>query len=381
MNKYRHVLVVSHIAFRNVIPYDRVEGPYSSVCQSLSRLGYEVTTLLLPLVRFDRPIFFGLWQKEKMIKIVHLLGRITVLKYIIDFFVIFAYVAKYTKENRSKKTIVVGIDPLCALPLALFKKITQNKFIFYSVDFNEKRFANKWLQYLYEMSDEVSSRNASLVWVVCESLQNQKKKKYGVFSYYIPNSSMYNETFFKEGKDKRTGDKLVWTGSCVSERQFTILFKTVKTIQQIVPNLKPFFAPVGKYDEFIKNCKSYKLRNWHVLQLKSRSEWQEFAATCDVGIAIYDDQFGSTKYIEPLKIWDFMLCGLPFIISSEPSLNREVKGSGIAYLLDKHNIVSDALGLRQFIQNSKQPVAWEKCISLAKKYDIGKKINESLKKL
>jgi len=110
----------------------------------------------------------------------------------------------------------------------------------------------------------------------------------------------------------------------------------------------------------------------------SRSEWQQFAAKCDIGIAVYDDQFGSTEFIEPLKIWDFMMCGLPFIISKEPSLATLIKDSGVAYSLDFKNKIPVGNSLRDFLsqENIKrlQPVG----VEIARRFSIDKQVEQVL---
>ena len=140
MNKFNCALVVTHIAFRKAPPYDGLEGPYSSVANSLSSGINEVFTCQLPISGFDKPVSFGPWKNEKNFPIPTLLGNLAILKYLTDFILVIFFAAKFSLFKRNQKLLVVGVDPLCALPLTILKEIFGFKLVFYSVDFNKTRF-------------------------------------------------------------------------------------------------------------------------------------------------------------------------------------------------------------------------------------------------
>lgn len=382
MIDFEKSLVVSHVVNRKAPPFEVLEGPYSSVAESLLSLAGGVETCQLPLNGFKDPVLYGDWKNRKPLKIPSLLGRIPLVKYLLDIFLIVFFLFKFNLKNRAKKCLVVGVDPLSCLPLTVFKKFFNYQLVFYSVDFNLHRFKNKILQKLYEKADELSSRGSHQTWVVCESLKDYKKEHYQVTSIYIPNSPVFQSDLFEKSKGFKTGNKMAWTGSFLTEKQYDILFGLLKKIQdEARPDLQFYFAPLQDHEKFERFARDYDLKIFKVLRLTSRREWQQFAATCDVGIATYDDQFGSTQFIEPLKIWDFMLCGMPFIISCEPSLATPVKKSGVAYLLAPHNQISDVASIRQFLQPEHLQSLQEPCLELAQEFDIRKQIAQALEAL
>ena len=174
---------------------------------------------------------------------------------------------------------------------------------------------------------------------------------------------------------------MAWTGSCLTERQFYLLFDVLKEVQKIRPDIEFYFAPTGNHEKFNEQSKKYKLNKYKVLDLHSRREWQEFAATCDVGIAIYDEKSGSTEFIEPLKIWDFMMCGLPFIISCEPSIATPVEKSGVAYFLKPGNKIPKDNSLNEFLTKENITKLQGKCIQLSREFDIQKQMEKALAKI
>ncbi len=385
----KSVLVVTHIIYRETPPLNPLEGPYSSTCNALAKSGYNVDTIQIPLEGFNKPIIYGKWTclpagrktEDRRYKMPAFFGYITPVKYFLDTILIFFYALFFWLKRRSDMKLVIGIDPLSVFPLILLKKMFGFTLIFYSVDFNRHRFKNGLLQLIYEKMDEVASRYSDQVWVVCQSLKDYKKKYYGVDSIYIPNSSVFDESLYKKGKGFKTGSKLAWTGSFLTNQQFDIFFGLLKQIQNIRPEIEFYFAPTGKSEQFRNYAKKYKLKRVTVLELKSRRELQEYASTWDVGIAIYDPDFGSTEFIEPLKIWDFMLCGMPSIISCEPSLSDAIKQSGVAYILGSRNTISDKHSLQIFLDKDNLAKLQVKCVELAEKYDIERQINIALRNL
>ncbi len=376
--RFAKAYVVTHVVYRKTTPYDPLEGPYSSVCNGLTSAGIQVTTLQLPLDDYTVPVLQGWWKKEKKRKVAAFFGRILPVKYCVDFFLIFFSVYKHFQKNKDDNTIYIGIDPLSTLPMAILRFFLRYKLVFYAVDYNRNRFSNSFLQFLYEAADKISSKHADYVWAVCERLAQYKKNHQGVRAFYIPNSNQFDSKLYRLGVKKRTGNKMAWTGSCITERQFSILFSVIQQIQKIHPGLEYHFAPVGNHQKFKENCKKYGLKKWKVHTLHSRREWQEFATLCDVGIAVYDDKFGSTKFIEPLKIWDFLLCGVPFIISCEPSISRAIKKAGVAFLLDRHNQIHNRSALRAFLNKENLAELQSRCLEIAREYDIKEQIRKSL---
>ncbi len=377
-----NLLVITHVLYRN----DKaIDGPYSSVVKGLKNRFGTVTSIRIPLQEFKSPIVFGKdpiahpKDRQKQLRLPQALGEHQAIKYVLDFFAILALALKILLETRQH--VVIGIDPLSTLPLTLLKPFFRFKLIFYSVDFNEKRFNNTTLQSLYELADKYSSLLADQVWGVCDALNEYKKRRYGVKGLYIPNSFPFNKRHYVDNKDKRTGTKAVWTGSILTNRQIKHIMRLCKKIQQLRPEMEFWFIPTNKIDIFRKEIAKTGLKNTRIYDIDGRKASLKLVSLCDMGIAIYDKSFGSTKYIEPIKIWEYMMCGLPFIISREPSLNKETGKSGVALLLDADNRLPKDSAIGQFISNDNIIAVRERCVWLAKKHDAAVLMSNALKLL
>lgn len=67
-----------------------------------------------------------------------------------------------------------------------------------------------------------------------------------------------------------------------------------------------------------------------------------------------------------------MLCGIPFIISKEPSVNPKIIKSGVSFILDEDNKVNDTKRLKKFIDKDNLTKLYKTSLSIAKEYDASK---------
>ena len=371
-------LVVTHVIYRKNAPFDKLEGPYTSVEKACKKLFGKTEVCQIPIGNFDDPVIYGLKDQPKKLKIAKFWGLFLPLKYFLDCLIVLKLTISFIARNRGRQRYIIGIDPLTCLPLTFIRPFFRFKLIYYCVDFNLHRFDNKPLQWIYEKADKISTRHSDQTWVVCESLLDYKLKKFKVKSIYVPNSTAFDPTLFNDNLKYKTGEKIAWTGTLLTNRQFDILFRVLSEIQHIKKDCKFVLAPINNHDKFSKYAKKYKIKRISILTLHSRTEWQQHAAKCDVGIAIYDEKFGSTEFIEPLKIWDFLLCGMPFIISGEPSISTPIQKSGVVYRLDKCNKIPENDTLEIFLERNNIESLRLKCAVIAKEFDITKQIKKTI---
>lgn len=367
------VLIITHVVFINNLP---IAGPYSSVIKSLQNNTKYLEVLEIPLYNFDEPIIYGDSFNLRRMKINKFLGAISPIKYITDIIIETIFLFKFGLRKSAHKTII-SIDPLSALIPSIICKIFHTKSIFYCVDFNENRFSNKILQKLYEAADKISSIHSNQTWSVCDSMKKYKLENYDVKSLYIPNSFTYTDNYMTK-LSKRSGNRVVWTGSILTDKQIVDIFDICSYIQKIRSETEFWFIPSNRLNDFKEAAKNTTLKNVQILDVYGQEKSRELVSQCDLGLAVYDKKFGSTKYIEPIKIWEYMLCGIPFIISKEPSVNPEVIKSGVAFILDEDNKIDDTERLKKFIDKDNLFKLYKTSLSIAKRYDASKLMKDAV---
>lgn len=367
-------LIVTHIYHRKDKP---VEGPFSSVTRALTSLNHSVEYIGIPLVGYEAPIEYC----SKKIKVPSFLGKNLAVKYITDFIITKILTLIYLLKNYDKEVVLIGIDPLSTLPLILFKYIFDLKLVFYSVDYSRTRFGKGLLQSIYETTNMICAKCANQVWVVSEYLQKFSDDSYGTKAIYIPNSFSFDESYFLKNKPVRAGNKIVWTGSVSTDKQMHDIFRLSQKLQQLRPELEFWYIPSFQVKEFTQALPSYNLNKAQIFDVAGQKESRELVSQCDLGLAIYDKNFGSTEFIEPIKVWEYMLCGLPFMLSKEASINKDVKNDGVVYILDDDNKINDDQLALKYISKENLLKLPEKCLDLAKKYAATNTIGNALRTL
>src|SRR3989344_4563319 len=267
MNKLNCALVVTHIVYRSTPPYEPIEGPYTSVANSLSKLVNEVYSCQIPLFGFENPLLYGGGEEEKKYAVLAFLGQVPVIKYIFDALLIILTGMAFNIQRTGKRRLVVGVDPLSCLPLIPLKIIFGFKLVFYSVDFNITRFKNRFLQFLYEKSDELASRWSDQTWVVCQSLFDYKKENYGVNSHIVPNSFPFDDSLYVKNRRSGGGRRVVWTGSILTPRQIEHIFRLCLEIQRLRTEMEFWFVPANQTENFRTSAKSFNLHNFSVFDV------------------------------------------------------------------------------------------------------------------
>ena len=349
-------------------------GPFTSVLGAL--VNENTYFLKLPLSNYHDPVKY----LDQSFLLPTWLGSNSFIKYLVDFLIEILLIIKIRITLKGTLT-AIAIDPLCAMPATILRRLLDYKLIFYSVDFNETRFKNKLMQRLYELFDKFSATHSEKTWVVCDSLKVYKKETYGIDSVYMPNSFPYDGSYFLENKGKRTGNKAVWKGIILVDSQIRGLVRIAKELQQIRPELEFLFLTQNKKEEFETEVLNQSLERCEIVQVLGQKESWSLVAQCDIGLAIYDNKFGSTKYIEPIKIWGYAMCGIPFIISCEPSLNDEFTEKQVCLKLLPNNQMPDISIVRTFISQDALLSKQKPSLELAQKYDLSIIVKKALEDL
>ncbi|PIS23249.1 hypothetical protein COT49_01145 [candidate division WWE3 bacterium CG08_land_8_20_14_0_20_40_13] len=375
------LIVLTHILFRQIEEKEKpVAGPYSSVIGALEQLTDKTILLGIPLSGYKNPVLIGAPKNPKEICIPPIIGKYFPIKYLADFFISLFLLIKLLISSKGS-VVVISIDPLSTLPALILKPFFGFKLIFYCVDFNKNRFGSRLMQSGYEIADKFASIYANQVWVVCESLRKYKKEYFGVGSRYTPNSFPFDDALYRNNKTKRTGNKVVWTGSTITEKQADDIIKVATGLQKIKPNLEFWFVPINRHEYFKHKIGELKIKNSKIFDVAGQKESRELVSQCDVGLAIYDKDFGSTRFIEPIKVWEYALCGIPYIISREPSVNSDAVKGGVAFLLEENNSLPNSKKISNFLERDNLKKLQNASIELAKRFDIVSVIKESFTKL
>lgn len=222
------------------------------------------------------------------------------------------------------------------------KKIT--KIIYFASDFSENRFNSVILDELYYLTEKIALRYADLV-ISNTKRAKSKRLKLGLNlkkSKVLPNCANIKQPIFtKKQIDK---SKFVFEGN-VSKTHG--LFDLIKEISPIIKQL----VIVGQgedLDRTLRLCKklNIKFKLFH----KKKHDFvikylQKFSG---IGLAPYNAESKWTYYCSPLKVNEYVACGVPVLMSSLPEISNYIEGNNLGVVYKNIDLNEIKAGLLRF---------------------------------
>ena len=178
-------------------------------------------------------------------------------------------------------------------------------------------------------------------------------------SYCIPNGSdqeLFSPQKREDGiyKDKNDHFKIVWSGSSIYPWQAVdIIFHVAKNIFPMDKKIIFFLITEEK------NLNRYKPfpENITLIDPKKYFDLPPYIASAAAGLCLYHDQGWNGKlYGSPLKLFDYMACGLPVIATDSGQISEVIKDrrNGILVNNDLDKIIDSILFLKNNPEKAKQ---------------------------
>lgn len=307
MTKSR-VLIVSHNTSLN--------GPADYYCRYLVSKDFEVSRIIHPLDVYKRRDSKIIVDKRIIKK--YRRKEIGLVNLIIDIFISVKYILKISPE------VIVGANNFDVLPAIIVKKIFRKKvkmIIYFASDYSEKRFNSLFLDLFYKIIEKISLRYSDItisntVRAEAKRLQfNLDKAK----SLVIPNSVHLETPRFNEKNIDKT--LFIYIGSVTREHG---LFEIISVLASTIKHL----TIIGQGEDLKRItdfCEDQSV-NIKVHSGKDREfviEYlQDFAG---IGLAPYNLHSKWTYYCSPLKVNEYIACGVPVLISNVPEVAQYVK--------------------------------------------------------
>jgi glycosyltransferase involved in cell wall biosynthesis len=254
---------------------------------------------------------------------------------------------KAARQSRDKK-VFIGADPINGLSGALLKIFgSTDRFIYFTVDYIEKRFENPFLNFCYHLADKLCLIFSDEVWSVSTRI-TKKRAKQGVKE--TKNKLLVNSPDFLSIKQRGyDGNQNLIIISPLS---------TALNLPPIITALKPLFKKypklklqiVGTGDEennFKRLVRTQKLEDRvKFLGWKHHNEVFDLISRSFLGFALYTGAASWNIYGDSMKAREYVACGLPVIINTIPSTADDVKKYNAGLVLSS----VDEKEIAQFIQ-------------------------------
>jgi glycosyltransferase involved in cell wall biosynthesis len=285
---------------------------------------------------------------------------------------------------RTKPQIIVSIDPINTFPVLLLQAFgVISTFIYYTVDFADKRSNSPWQDWIYHVLDSLAAQSATQCWAVSERILAYRKNHQCISSnklFLVPNSPAYVP---KRKKMVRDPHALVIVSNIHKgvgyEEIFSAFFELTKTDDKISLTI------IGDGKErvfFEQQVRKRKLQNKVAfLGQLSHEKVHDVLSKSGIGLALYTGFDSHRFYSDSMKARDYLSEGLPVIISGDLGTADEIERSkaGVWIELTPKNIVK---AVQLILVNPSIYANYQKnALNLAKERDFSLLISTPIRKL
>ena len=247
----------------------------------------------------------------------------------LDYIISFNYILKY------RFNVFVGANNFDTLVGIIARKLGKkiNKIIYFATDFSENRFKNNILNKIYYYIERKALDGAD---VIISNTERAEKKRLGICldkskSIIIQNGVYLKDIKFEEKKIKK--DSFIFIGSVTKEHG---LYDLLNEIFPIINRLVVIGAG-DDWDRVLKLCKERAI-NTKVYYKKDHAFCIDYLKKFrGIGLAPYNLKSKWTYYCSPLKVAEYIACGLPVLMSSLPEIASHVKVNNLGVVYGEIN--------------------------------------------
>lgn len=265
---------------------------------------------------------------------------------------------------KKKWDLFIGCDCLNAFTGILLRKIrVVNKVIFYENEFTVQRFRNVFLNKIFHSFNIFVAQSCDLIWDSPPNIEKIRKKQ-GVTPRKIikvPHGVDLKKIVIPKNNNLK---ELVYVGHVTNTKGLDLIVEVLSEIKNKKIDFKVSIIGSGPFEQELKKMVDNNgLKNNFIFWGYTDHDWTlSYLPSCGIGLAPYTPLYRQAlMYAEPLKVKDYLSCGLPVIISDFGSFASEIqeKKLGVAIGYNKKEVKQAILKLltdKKFYQQCRKNV-------------------------
>jgi len=247
---------------------------------------------------------------------------------------IIVYLEWYLKvifKFRYIKHGVVHCNSIEDLPLGVIIKLLKNKIkVVYDTHEleTEKNGLHGYNKKVAKFIERLFIRRVDAVMVVCGSIKQWYEDQYGLDNVYLiknmPYKSMQKEVstsnYFREHFEINNGTIFLYHGCFNKGRGIELLLEVFAKM-----NADKHIVFMG-YGHLTEEIKKYTVHydNIHFMDAVDPSQVISYASGADIGLSVFENICLSHYYVLPNKLYEYLLSGLPVIVSNFPDMSEVI---------------------------------------------------------
>lgn len=240
----------------------------------------------------------------------------------------------------TKFDLIVAANNLNVFSLGQFLKRcrSRTKTVYYTVDYSPKRFRKFILDALYQWLDRRGVATVDAVWSITRRAA-RRCDQYPVkprFNLVVHNGVFISKIGVLPQKKSTSGIfRLVHHGSITASKGIQDIIQAIAMINDQAVTLDVFGE--GPYLSKLKDMtKKLGMEQQIVFQGQcSNDQILEKLPAYDCGIAVYNLNDEYNRYCDPMKIREYLACGLPVIVSNVPEVAEHIKREQTGIVIDQ----------------------------------------------
>lgn len=245
--------------------------------------------------------------------------------------------------NTRRYDYFIGSESINTLAGILLRKIRIVKYvIYYVIDLGPDRYQNKAINWLYLKLDKFCVYRADFIWNTSSGYEKLRLEELG-YDRELP-SKQVNLSYGIDLKDiqilpaNKLKNQVVFNGSIDIENGIELIIEAAEEVLKVIPDIKFKLIGGGPQEKMIREkIKELKLENAVEITgyFFDRKKIREEFCRSKAGLAPYPRVKGSIKpYGDPLKLREYMACGLPVITTDITCLSEKIKNCPIGIIID-----------------------------------------------
>lgn len=248
-----------------------------------------------------------------------------------DVYLILKWVIAFGKFD-----LFIGVNNLNAIAGIVLKRLGRvKKVVYYTIDYFPTRFENKLLNFIYHSIDNFCVKYADETWNVSSVMVDARGK------YHDADKKVYNRQYrvpigiwYDKAPRKKFSEihhkKLIFVGQLLPHMGVELVIKSMPDIIKKIPDVKFEIIGGGEQKKYLKKLAkelnvlpNVKFWGW----VRDRRKLEKIISDGAVGMATFNTDIldEKVKNADPGKIKDYMLMGMPIIVTDAISNTTEIK--------------------------------------------------------
>lgn len=260
----------------------------------------------------------------------------------------------YFKTDKSKKTILIAVDPPSLWAAALVSKRTKNPYIYFVKEIFLSDDIKTTVKRFTKFLERKANRNA-LFTVEFDETRAELLRKDNQLApgsiMVVPNAppgkadikkEQYWHDKFKIKKEKKI---VLYTGGIADYNLTYEIISTIETWPENVVLVMHCLAIKEAIEELINFAYRFKGEIYFSTDIVPFSEINKLYASCDIGFAMYGNHDLNHKYtgMSSGKLFNFMKACVPIITNDTPSCKKAVEETGCGVCVNNISKIGSAI--------------------------------------